>query len=655
MKKIFYLIVLLALLFPCYFSLPAQDAEHEAGKVSQTATGNAPDQPLKYDIVVTANRTDTPQQELGSTFTVITARQLERMQKGTVLDALRTIPELDVVQTGGAGGQASVFIRGAKSEHTLTLLDGVEINDPSTPGRSADLANLAVANIERIEIIRGPQSVLYGSDAMGGVVHIISKTGRGKLNGFLQGGYGSFNSFAENAGLSGGSGRANFSLGMTRSDTDGISAANKNAGNSEKDGYGATTVSGRLGLDPQRNIHADLILRYVDSRADMDNAGGIGGDDPNSTAAAKQWSSRAQARFTLFDSRWEQTVGFSVSRQERNYENGSDNDHPFDSDRSRYVGKMLRIDWQHRLRFVKGHALLAGIESEQEQGESDYHSQSAWGPYDSLFERQTAHTLAGYVQDHVRLADGWFATLGARLDDHDHFGTKATFRIASTYRIRNSGTRVKATYGSGFKAPSLYQLYSLYGDKALEPETSSGWDAGIEQSFRGERLILGATYFSNEFEQMIDFDSVNWKYVNIGAAKTSGLELSAVAHLGSAWTLSAGYTFTDAKDTASGENLLRRARHKANISASCSLGQKIDASLDMQYVGRRLDMDYSAWPATRVVLGDYLLANLALGYELSGRISLFTAIRNLGNAKYEEVLGYGTPGISASAGIKYSL
>jgi vitamin B12 transporter len=654
MKKTFYLIVLLAFLFPCYFSLPAQEAESETEGVSQTAPGNAPDQPLKYDIVVTANRTDTPQQELGSTFTVITARQLERMQTVMVLDALRTVPDLDVVQTGGAGGQSSVFIRGAKSEHTLLLLDGVEINDPSTPGRSVDLANLAAANIERIEIICGPQSVLYGSDAMGGVIHIISKAGRGKLNGFLQGGYGSFNSFAENAGLSGGNGRANFSLGMTRSDTDGISAANKDAGNFEKDGYGATTVSGRLGLDPHRNVHADLVLRYVDSRTDLDNAGGAGGDDPNSTAAAKQWSARAQARLTLCDGRWEQTVGFSFSRQERNYENGTDDDHPFDSDRSLYIGKMLRIDWQHQLRLIKGHALLAGIESEQEQGESDYHSESAWGPYDSLFERQAARTLAGYVQDHVRLADGWFVTLGARFDDHDRFGTKATFRIASTCRIRNSGTRIKATYGSGFKAPSLYQLYSFYGDEALEPETSSGWDAGIEQSFRGERLILGATYFSNEFEQMIDFDSVNWKYVNIGAAKTSGFELSAVAHVGSAWTLSAGYTFTDAEETASGEDLLRRAKHKANVSASCRFGEKVDASLDMQYVGRRLDIDYSALPAARVALDDYLLVNLALGYELDGRTRLFAAIRNLGNARYEEVLGYGTPGISASAGIKYS-
>jgi vitamin B12 transporter len=655
MKTTLCLFVFVALLFPCYFSLPAQEAKNETEGVRQAIPGHTPDQPLKYDIVVTANRTNTPQQELGSAFTVITARQLERMQKETVLDALRTVPELDVVQTGGAGGQASVFIRGAKSEHTLTLLDGVEINDPSTPGRSVDLANLAVANIERIEIIRGPQSVLYGSDAMGGVIHIISKAGRGKLNGFLQGGYGSFNSFAENAGLSGGNDWANFSLGMARSDTDGISAASKDAGNSEKDGYGATTVSGRLGLDPHRNVHADLILRYVDSRADLDNAGGIGGDDPNSTAATKQWSSRAQARLTLCDGRWEQAVSFSFSRQERNYENGTDDDHPFDSDHSLYIGKMLRIDWQHQLRFIKGHALIAGIESEQEQGESDYHSESAWGPYDSLFERQTARTFAGYVQDHLRLAEGWFATLGARLDNHDRFGTKATFRIASTYRIRNSGTRIKATYGSGFKAPSLYQLYSLYGDEALEPETSSGWDTGIEQSFWEERLVFGATYFSNEFEQMIDFDSVNWKYVNIGAARTSGLELSAVAHVGSAWTLSAGYTFTAAEDISSGEDLLRRAKHKANVSASCRFGKKADANLDMQYVGRRQDMDYSAWPAARVTLDDYLLVNLALGYELNGRIRLFAAIRNLGNAKYEEVLGYGTPGITASAGINYSL
>lgn len=654
MKKLLF-VFLLAVLFvmlPC--STQGRDLGDEATGSGQPAGGDEPGYQLKYYIVVTANRTDTPQQELGSAITVITESQLEKMQKTTVLDALRTVPALDVVQAGGAGGQASVFIRGAKSEHTLVLLDGVEINDPSTPGRSADLANLATADVERIEVIRGPQSVLHGSDAMGGVINIISKTGKGKVGGFFRGGYGSFNSFAESAGLNGGNRWANFSLGVSRSDTDGISAAGEGRGVLEKDGYGDTTITGKLGVNPAKNVHADFILRTIDSRTDLDNAGGAAGDDPNNTAAAKQVFSRVQARVSLFNGRWEQKIGFSLSRQERHYKNDTDAAHPLDSDRSTYSGQIIRCDWQHDLRFLKANMLTVGMESEQEKGESEYDSESAWGPYSSRFPQKSALTTAAYIQDHVRLTNDWFATLGARLDSHDRFGTKATYRLASTYRVRKSGTRIKASFGTGFKTPSLYQLYSLYGDKDLMPETSTGWDLGIEQSWRSDRITLGVTYFGNEFKQLIDYDSAIWKYMNVGAAKTSGVELSASVQAIAALTLQADYTHTAAQDEATGEYLLRRARHKLNLAANWRLGKNGNANLGLNYVGSRYDTDYSTWPASRVKLDGYVLINLALAYDLSDRMRMFAGVKNLGNAKYEEILGYGAPGINAALGIKYS-
>jgi vitamin B12 transporter len=654
MKKILF-VFLLAVLFVIFpYSTPARDLGDEATDSGQAAGGDESAYQLKYYIVVTANRTDTPQQELGSAITVITESQLEKMQETTVLDALRTVPALDVVQVGGDGGQASVFIRGAKSEHTLVLLDGVEMNDPSTPGRSVDLANLATADVERIEVIRGPQSVLYGSDAMGGVINIISKTGRGKLGGFFRGGYGSFNSFAESAGLNGGNRWADFSLGVSRSDTDGISAARGDKGNLERDGYRDTTISGKLGINPTKNVHADFILRTIDSRTDLDNAGGAEGDDPNNTAAAKQIYSRVQARISLFNGRWEQKIGFSLSRQERHYKNDTDAAHPVDSDRSTYNGQILRFDWQHDLRFLKANMLTMGIESEQEKGESEYYSESAWGPYASLFPQKSALTTAGYIQDHIRLTNDWFATLGARLDSHDRFGTKATYRLASTYLVRKTGTRIKASFGTGFKTPSLYQLYSLYGDKDLKPETSTGWDLGIEQSWWSDRISLGVTYFGNEFKQLIDYDSAIWKYMNVGEAKTSGVELFASVQPLGALTLQAGYTYTATQDVATGKDLLRRAKHKLYFVANCGLGKKGNANLEVNYVGSRYDTDYSTWPASRVKLEGYVLINLALGYDLSGRMRIFAGVKNLGNAKYEEILGYGTAGISASTGIKYS-
>jgi len=647
MKKFF--LTVFGLVFLVFGPLTAMVRNY--GGSEETESSGQPK--LEYQLFITANRTETSREEVGSSITVITARQLEEMQKSTVLDALRTVPGLNVVQTGGPGGQTSVFIRGAKSEDALILLDGVEINDPTTPGRSFDFAHLTTANIERIEIIRGPQSTLYGSDAMSGVINIISKTGQGKTGGFLAGEYGSFDSFSGNAGLSGGNKWADYTLSASRLDTKGISAASASAGNLERDGYKNTTISGKLVITPLEHVHADLILRYIDGQTDLDNAGGVGGDDPNNRAEVEQLFSRAQARISLFNGFWQQTIGFSLSRQERNYRNDTDTEHPADLDHSSYNGQILKFDWQHNLRLQETNMLTMGVETEREKGESSYYAESAWGPYTSEFAQKNTRTTAGYIQDHVRLSGNWFATVGARLDEHDRFGTKITYRIASTYLIQKTGTRIKGTYGTGFKSPSLYQLYSLYGDETLKPETSLGWDIGIEQSFWNSKLTMGTTYFNNEFDQMIDYNNATWKYVNVGAAKTHGIEMFATAHPIAALALQASYTYTATEDEATGLELLRRARHKLGFTANYRFRKKGNANLEIGYVGKRADIDYSTWPYARATLAGYVLLNLATSYDLFGRVRIYAGVKNLGNVKYEEILGYGTPGISAFMGIKF--
>jgi len=647
MKKDFLAMLGLVFLVFCPAMIIAQNSDSSG----ETEPSGQPK--LEYHIFVSANRTETAREEVGSSITIITARQLEAMQKLTVLDALRTVPGLDVVQTGGPGGQASVFIRGAKSEDALILMDGVEMNDPSTPGRSFDFAQLHTANIERIEIIRGPQSTLYGSDAMSGVINIISKTGKGKTVGFLSGEYGSFDSFSGNGGLSGGNSWADYTLSASRLDTKGISAASANDGNLERDGYENTTISGKLGITPAEQIHFDFIMRYVDSQADLDNAGGAGGDDPNNRADVEQLFSKTQARVSLFNGFWEQAIGFSLSRQERHYRNDTDTAHPADLDRSSYNGQILKFDWQHNFRFQEANTLTMGMELEQEKGRSEYYSESAWGPYASEFAQKNTRTTAWYVQDHVCLSGNWFATLGARLDDHSRFGTKITYRIASTYLIQKTGTRIKGTYGTGFKSPSLYQLYSLYGDETLKPEANLGWDIGIEQSLWNNKLTLGATYFNNEFDQMIDFDTATWKYMNVGAAKTRGIEMITCAQPLAVLILQANYTYTATEDETTGLGLLRRARHKLGFSADYRFSKKGNASLEIDFVGKRADIDFSIWPYARVTLAGYVLLNLATTYDLSSHVRISAGVKNLGNVKYEEVLGYGTPGISAYTEIKF--
>jgi vitamin B12 transporter len=646
--------VLLALLFVAPGVVAAQESElakaPETTKQSDNKERKVKREKIE-EIVVTATRIETPSREVGSSVTVITNQQIEERQNTTVLEVLRTVPALDVVRSGGPGGQTSVFIRGAKSEHTLVLIDGIEMNDPITPGRSYDFANLTTDNIERIEIIRGPQSTLYGSDAIGGVINIITKRGKGRPSGFVSAEGGSFNTFREKAGVSGGNKWANYSLGISRWDTDGISAADEKDGNHEKDGYENTSISTKLGITPAENFDADFVLRYINAKADIDNSWGVL-DDPNNTADMEQLFFRTQARLSLFNDLWEQRLGCSLTDLDRDYRNDTDAKHPNDLDRSSYDGKILKFDWQHNLYLHETNTLTLGVETEKEKGQSDYYSESALGTDTSTFEKENARTTGYYLQDQVKLWDSWFTTLGVRLDDHSRFGSETTYRIASAYLIRQTGTKLKGTYGTGFKAPSLYQLYSQYGDQNLDPEESTGWDIGVEQSLFDKKLILGATYFSNEFDELIEFESGTSRYINVAEAEARGVEVFASVRPIDDLTFLASYTYTDTEDKATGKDLLRRAKNKFGFDVNYRFIGKGNVNLGLVYVGKRDDNDYSTY--TRVELDDYVLVNLAASYDITRNIQIFGRAENLLDEDYEEVKGYGTPEVSAYAGVKLS-
>lgn len=648
---------LLALLFVVPGMVTAQESEF----TEPSDTIKQPDEKLEKakedqaeEIVVTATRIETASRQVGSSITVITSQQIEERQNTTVLEVLRTVPALDVIRSGGPGGQASVFIRGAQSEHTLVLIDGVEMNDPITPGRSFDFANLTTDNIERIEIIRGPQSTLYGSDAIGGVINIITKRGKGRIQGFMSAEAGSFNTFIENAGVSGGNQWGNYSLGIRHWDTDGISAANEKDHNHERDNYENTSISTRLGVTPTENFDADFILRYINANTDIDNSGGMGGDDPNNKADLEQLFLKTQARLSLFNERWEQKLGFSLTDLDRDYSNDIDWYHPLDLDLSSYEGKILRFDWQHNLYLHKTNTMTLGIENEEEKGKSKYYSESAWGPYSNSFKEKTARTIGYYLQDQIKLWNSWFTTLGVRLDDHSRFGTETTYRITSAYLIHRTGTRLKGSFGTGFKAPTLYQLYSQYGEKNLDPEESIGWDIGIEQSIFHDKLSLGLTYFNNEFDDLIEFESNTSRYINVAEAETQGVEIFASIRPIDDLTFLASYTYTDTEDKETGKDLLRRAQNKFALNVNYQFMDKGNVNLNLVYVGKRDDSDYSTWPATQVELDEYVLVDLAASYDITGNIQIFGRVENLLDEDYEEVKGFDTPELSAFAGCKLS-
>ncbi len=611
------------------------------------------------DVVVTATRVETSIEEIASSITVISSKEIERKQKTTVLEALRDIPGLDVVQTGGAGSHTSIFLRGATSEHTLVMIDGVEVNDPISPGRSYDFANLAVDNIERIEIIRGPQSTLYGSDAIGGVVNIITKKGEGKPKLSLSAEGGSFTTFRETAGLSGGNKWVNYSFALSRFDTEGISAANKKDGNYERDGYENTSLSARLGFTPMDHLDIDFILHYTDAKTELDNFAGAGGDDPNYVQKSNQFLFKMQARLSLFDQVWSQKLGLAINDHKREIKNNKDSQHPFDYEEGRYDGQLLKFEWQHHLKLHRTNALTLGLDLDREEGKSMYYWESLWGPGQSIFPKKTADIKGYYIQDEIKLWERFFTTLGIRMDDHSRFGIETTYRIAPAYLIKETDTKIKGTFGTGFKAPSLYQLFAPplwggpIGNKDLKPEKTRGWDVGIEQELLKKRVALGATYFWNDFKNLIQYE-YGQGYVNIAKAKTEGVELSASAKPLDDLTLRINYTYTDTEDKTTGEALIRRPKNKIGFDLTYHFLNNGNVNLEVIYVGKRDDVDFSISPSRRVKLDQYTLVNLAASYDISKNFQLFGRVENLFNKEYEEAKGFGTPGLSFFGGIKLS-
>lgn len=631
-----------------------------AGVVADDAQDKIPPQP-RHDVVVTANRIETPEREVSSSVTVITAEDLVRTGKSSVLEALRDVIGLSIAQNGGPGAVAAVSIRGANSEHTLVLLDGLELNDPINPSRSFDLAHMPLSQVERIEILRGPQSPLYGSDAMGGVINIITRTGQGKPRLAFTAAADSLPSFTGDFGLSGSGGRADYSVALYHTRTAGVSAASAAyPGNVEKDGYRNLSLSTRLGLAVGPNARLSLTARAIRARTEIDNFGGPGGDDPNSVQDYASALVRLQLRSLSANKLWERTLTVSWVQAQRDHLNPPDELHPDESEEANYRSSLLKVDWQNDIYLHPSHTLTAGLEIVQEQGRSDYTAETVWGPVESRFPSTRAGSAGLYILDRWRFRDRLFVSAGARADRHARAGTAVTFRLAPAYLVPSTGTKLRAAVGTGFKSPSLYQLFApatpwgLIGNVELLPERTTGWEAGLEQRLFGERLSLGLTYFHNSFHDLIDFDFTSG-YVNVGRAKTRGVELSAEARPGPGLLLRASYTGLRARDEATGDDLLRRPRDKFSIELAARPFGRFDVSFSALYTGKRIDRDFSDFPYPRVTLPGYTLLGAALSAPVGSRFDLFVRLDNILDVRYEPVWGYGAPGFSVSAGIRLAM
>ena len=628
------------------------------------STAQEDDNMLKYnfdEIVVTANKVEIPMYEIGNSVTVINREEIENSGKVTVLDILSEIPGISITQQGGPGKLASVFLRGANSNHTLVLIDGVEMNIPADPGNVYDFSSLTLSDVKRIEVLRGPQSTIYGSNALAGVIQIFTRKPTEVNKYFLNLEGGSYSTNSENIGTSGKVYNLSYLANYSRYNTQGFSSAAEKYGNTEKDGFDNNVISTKLGYQFSENISVDFFSRYTKAKADLDQDGGKFGDDPNYTSDIEETLFKLRTGINMFEGKWNQSFSSSYLRNLRKYKDEIDELHPMTSSYALYDGSKLKFEWQNTIKVIDNHVIVAGVETEEERAKSEYNSEGIYGPYNSLIPTNSIRTSGVYAQDQIQTFNNCFLNLGGRYDNHEMFGSVFTYRISPVYIISATKTKLKATYGTGFKAPSLYYLYDpTYGNSELNPEESTGWDAGLEQSLFNEKLSFDITYFNNSFDNLFGFDAVTYKAINIAKVETHGIEFVARTAAMKNLVISFNYTYTDTKDKSentedSGLPLLRRPKNKLALIINYAPFDKLNLNAEAIYYGERDDKNYNTFPTSRIILSDYTLLNLAMKYNFYDFLNVNLRFENILDKEYEDIFGYGTAGFSVYAGIGIDL
>jgi len=591
------------------------------------------------DEPIVTSPTSTPELvgEFGGTVRMIGPDEIARSRERTVSQLLRRVPGVDVVQNGPAGGLTTVFLRGAASQHTKVFLDGIPLNDPSNASRLFDFGNMLLDNVERIEGLQGPQSLLYGSDALGGVIQITSKRGSGPRTTTLLADGGSFHSHREQVAVQAGSDQFHYAFTGSWNQTRGFSAASPRVGGVDHDGFEAGVVSGRVGWTPSEDLEVDYVFRWIDSRMGLDDAsfslGSPPTDDPLRTYVSENFFNRVQLRKAMMDGLIVQRASFFLTDFDRN-----DKDDIFPTS---FEGQTRKFLYQADLQLTEENVFSAGADYTAEDGSSD----GAFGAAGA-----TQNDAGVFIQDQIRLAERWFTTVGFRWDDHSAAGTAQTYRMTSTYRLFDWGTDVRGSIGTGFRAPALAENLFPFGNPGLRPETSKGWEYGIDQALFDGDVRIGATYFRNDFRDLILFDLNTFTLMNIGTARTHGVELSGRVDLTACVFITGGYTVMDTMDGETGGPLVRRPRHKASMAVTRTFcDDRVSLSCAGQFVGDRTDArDASVW------LDDYTVFNVSGDYLLFDDVRLYARINNLFDKRYEEVTGFAASPFAAFAGAEWT-
>jgi len=607
-------------------------------------------------LVVVGSRIPVPEEHLGSAVTVIERKEIEARQLPFVSDLLRSVPGIAVSRTGTVGNLTSVRIRGAEANHTLVLIDGVEANDPISDS-AFNFAHLLSADVERIEILRGPQSALWGSDSIGGVVNIITRESRGGLSGDLGGEAGSFDTTQFRGHVGAQTEAVDYVLSAASFANEGINVARMG---DEKEAYENLTLSGKFGVEVSDHFRLDTSLRFVDADTESDNqdfafpatpSQGLA-IDTDTRRQVRQLYGHARGELALLDGKWLQS--FRVAFSDNEAENSEDGLLGSDSEAER-----TKFVYQSSYFFAPYSALTLALEHE------DLSYENMGATPDALQNQRQDDTQRSLVAEYRgQLAERFYYSLGLRQDNNDLFDDAATYRVTGAYLFREAGTRLHASLASGVTNPGFFELYGFFpgsfvGNPELEPEKSRGFDVGVQQSFWGGRGEVDLTYFDfdlqDEIVTIFDLSTFLSSVDNLDDdSRRKGVELGFSTQVAEWFSLSSAYTYTDARDPG-GLSELRRPEHVASLNATFTMSQGrglLDVGLD--YNGEQQDAEFIfATPETSVTLDSYLLLNVAGSYRVSDQIRVHARLENVLDEDYEEVFSFRTPGFGAFAGISW--
>lgn len=587
--------------------------------LSVSAPARADDEAARPEtITVVASGIEQDVSQVGQSVSVIGADELDAVQGADLTRVLERLPGVTFSRNGGLGGQTGLNVRGANADQVLVIVDGVRIADYAAPGGAYDLGNLLAGDLAKLELLRGSNSVVWGSQAIGGVLAITTREEDG-VSASAE--YGAYDTALATAGAGFRNEQAALSVSGGYARTDGFSA--RSGGTGEADGYRQWHLSGKGRLALTDALGFVAVGRYADSRLDTDQFG------PDSDDFQKTREATARAGLLYEQGGTALSGGVSYGRVRRDY------DGQFGP--SRFTGSAWRAE-------ARGHTRIAG------QLGIDFGADSEWQKAASTYDPRararlsSAHALLGWQAGNLRLAGG------ARVDDHSRFGTHVTLGAHGSLGFADDW-RARASYGEGFKAPTLYQLFGGFvGNPDLRPEKSRSFDIGVERGVRGgEGLHLAATLFRRDSRNLIDLDS-GFVYRNIARARAQGFELEAGLRPSERWLVQAAYTWLKARDRTNDRALARRPRHAVTVSADWTTPLAgLELGADLRMASDAVEYDFAGTPAA---LDGYAVLTVRAALPITERVDVYGRIENLTDAQYETARGFNTAGRSAFIGAR---